>query len=583
MAAFAAFAVAPHGAHAASCTLPKKQPLWIDFADGSVPFWPLFAQPGVVAAASNFIVPPQLRAAGATTIYWDMNLPRRVGTPTEPFETALVIDRANRLYDYAAASMGCSTPTIAENELFGAGTITPWSASNAIYRANVLLYLRILRQRGARPVLLVSSTPYTGGDAADWWRQVSQVADLVREDYFPAPKIFAPGPILASRSLREAFRRSASDFLSIGIPPSKLGIMLGFQTTPGLGGREQLEPARSWFEVVKLQTLAARVVAKEMHLRTVWSWGWGVWSKAEDDPDKRAAACIWLWARDPNLCDGISAGGAGFDSSLTEGQPAFPRTIRCTVRGQPVAWGTAAGISRVVGDSQAAFTAAYGRAVAALYAPLKANQILAAEQAIIAMRFGGSRAAYVAALRRAHASVSVARGVIADELRRARVQANLRVPQPTEAAIEAYYATYASTQARFVKVAPAPTWLANQERGFALASVAPPQVFDLPAGRKRTVRTMLGTYKVRAYGSALPLAQLPLSTARPAISAALVALAREEAYQSWLLARENALMNQTICWRDQLPAIDVVPLTDYLPFLALDEGAASSSGVTTTG
>jgi hypothetical protein len=85
---------------------------------------------------------------------------------------------------------------------------------------------------------------------------------------------------------------------------------------------------------------------------------------------------------------------------------------------------------------------------------------------------------------------------------------------------------------------------------------------------------MVGTYKVRAYGSALPLAQLPLSTARPAIKAALVALAREEAYQGWLLARENTLMNQTICWRDQLPAIDVVPLTDYLPFLALDEGAA---------
>src|SRR5919201_1851577 len=85
-----------------------------------------------------------------------------------------------------------STPPMAENELFGAGTITPWSASNAIYRANVLLYLRILRQRGARPVLLVSSTPYTGGDAADWWGEGSQGAHPLSEGHFPPPKNFSP-------------------------------------------------------------------------------------------------------------------------------------------------------------------------------------------------------------------------------------------------------------------------------------------------------------------------------------------------------------------------------------------------------
>ena len=51
------------------CGLPQVQPLWIDFADGSVPFWStIFARPGVVGAASNFIVPPQLRAKGAQTV-----------------------------------------------------------------------------------------------------------------------------------------------------------------------------------------------------------------------------------------------------------------------------------------------------------------------------------------------------------------------------------------------------------------------------------------------------------------------------------------------------------------------------------
>ena len=41
------------------------------------------------------------------------------------------------------------------------------------------------------------------------------------------------------------------------IPTSKLGIFVGFQTTKGTGGREGLKPATAWFEVVKLQALAA--------------------------------------------------------------------------------------------------------------------------------------------------------------------------------------------------------------------------------------------------------------------------------------------------------------------------------------
>ncbi|HUZ82996.1 MAG TPA: hypothetical protein VMU73_12210, partial [Gaiellaceae bacterium] len=37
------------------CGLPQTQPLWVDYADGMVPFWStIFARPGIVAAASNF-------------------------------------------------------------------------------------------------------------------------------------------------------------------------------------------------------------------------------------------------------------------------------------------------------------------------------------------------------------------------------------------------------------------------------------------------------------------------------------------------------------------------------------------------
>ena len=56
---------APDRAEARECGLPSTSPVWVDFADGSVPFWPMFARPGVVAAAANFIFPAQIRALGA--------------------------------------------------------------------------------------------------------------------------------------------------------------------------------------------------------------------------------------------------------------------------------------------------------------------------------------------------------------------------------------------------------------------------------------------------------------------------------------------------------------------------------------
>ena len=78
----------------------------------------------------------------------------------------------------------------------------------------------------------------------------------------------------------------------------------------------------------------------------------------------------------------------------------------------------------------------------------------------------------------------------------------------------------------------------------------------------------------------MSLAELPLAKARRSIAAALVAIARDSAYQNWLLAREKSAIASTLCWRDQLPAVEVVPLTDYLPYLALDSGGAASSTAT---
>ena len=542
--------------------------LWIDFADSGVPFWQMFARPGVIAAASNYVYPELLRSYGAKTIYWDMHFVRRVGTPLEPFDPSIVVDRAERMYTGASLSMGCSGPMIAENELNGANLITPWSATNAQYRRNVLLYLQTLAKLGARPVLLVPSAPYTGDEAGDWWREVAKVADIVRESYFSAPGLAKEGPVAGSRTLRRMFRKRVAEFTGIGIPTSELGIMLGFHTTPGSGGRERA-PLPTWLEVTKLQALAAKEVAKELHLRSVWSWGWGVFSVAEDDPDKPTAACVYLWTRNPKLCNGPKAAGPRFNKSRTQGQLILPAGARCTLRGRPVASSAIRDLTPVTGDADVAFTSVFARVVASLYQPLKASQIVNAEKAVVLSRFS-SYAGYRAALARAHASPLAARGVIADELRRALIQRRMSVSNPSSADVQEYYATYAGARARLVESKVAAPWLGGRKRGFALESNAPRQLFSISGGRWVAIRTMLGTFKVRALQPAAPLGAMPLAVARPAVVAALKALARDQRYESWLLARERGYAEIAVCRRDDQPTPGVVPLTDYLPFLAAE-------------
>ena len=158
------------------------------------------------------------------------------GTPLEPYDPGVVINRANRLYSTAAMSSGCTQPVIAENELNGANRSRPGRANERAYRRNVLIYMQTLSALGARPVILVPSAPYMGGEAGDWWRQVSQYADIVRESYFAAP---GDRQARADRGQPDAAATcSASVWPSSppsALPASKLGLMLGFQTTPRLG------------------------------------------------------------------------------------------------------------------------------------------------------------------------------------------------------------------------------------------------------------------------------------------------------------------------------------------------------------
>jgi hypothetical protein len=131
-----------------------------------------------------------------------------------------------------------------------------------------------------------------------------------------------------------------------------------------------------------------------------------------------------------------------------------------------------------------------------------------------------------------------------------------------------YYETYAETNARLVETKTSVSWLGGRRRGFALASNAPAQLYRLPARSWVTIRTMLGPVQVRALEPTVPLGGIPLELARPAVVTALNALARDHRYESWLLARERAFNAVALCRKDDQPTPGVVPLTDYLPFLA---------------
>jgi hypothetical protein len=570
VAAVAALAVAHDRPRAdtPSCGIPATAPIWVDYAGHSAPIIP---KPGMIlAVSSGTVVPAELRTAGAATVFFDLHLNDRVGTTARPADPATIPDKAKRLFDFAVSVSGCDHPLIAENELFGAQTPTPWSDSNAQYRANVLLLLQELGKLGATPAITIANPPYTGGEAADWWRAAAKAAILIRQVYFtaPGPKgLFKLGPEAASRSMRKGMRGLVAHFSEIGIPASRVALELQFQSAAGQGGRQGLQPRSAWLEIVKLEALAARQVATDMKISGIWSWGWPSFSTAGDDPDKAAAACVYLWARDPNLCDGPALAGPGFNASLTEGQILLPQAVRCTFGSRSLLKSDVGRAASLTGDLNSAATALLGRTVLRTEEPVDTNTVLAAERAIVRDRFGGSGARYRAALSTARITLADARRIITDRLARDRVEERFRPPAATAGQIEAFRSTYAATNVRLVSAQPAAPWLGDASRGFAVETIAPEQAFTLPQGTRTTIDTIDGRFAVRALGPPLPLLALAPQSAVDVARGVLGRFAKDAVYQRWLVARENVLLGKAVCARDDVPAKGDVDLTAWAPFL----------------
>ncbi len=564
----ASYAAAPPP-YAGQCGLPAAQPVWMEFGYQFPQFNAILGKSGIAVGVGSGSYGSQIRATGAATVYFDLNFKNRVGTTTAPADPSLIPGRVQSFFTYAQQQTGCANPVIALNELSGPGLVTPWSDNNAQYRADILAFVQGLAAKGAYPELLLPSKPYTGGDAGAWWQQVSQYAELVREIYVPAPSTWKLGPVLGNRTLRMDYRQAVDDFTTIGIPANRVGIMISFATTAGFGGRNNLQPASAWYQVAKWQALAAKQVAAETGIASVWSWGWGEWNAAEQDPDKPYAMCAWLWARSPSLCDAPKA-IQGFDPSLTEGQlSVLPSGAQCLVGKQVLSNSAVDQLARLTGDRETAYSALYERLVESATQPVSSVDVLVAERAVIRQEFRGSRALYVAALTRAHATVPEARAILADQLRRAHVETFLPSAAPSASQVSTFYKSYPDLEVRLMTAKPAPPWLGRKTQGLALQDVAPDRLFALATGKSELVLTSTGTFAVKALQDSSPLGAVPLGRARPAIAAALRTFAQGVAFEKWTVGKQRAALATATCAQDDLPQPAAIDLVQYLPFLRL--------------
>ncbi len=563
---------------AGQCGIPANQTVWADY--GWSTLVPVMARPGTVLAVpdsnSTSDSAAEARGLGAATFSFDLKMQRKVGTPDAPADPATIAAAAQAQYQSAVSrSGGCSSPLDVENELFGPAAVTPWSAAKAQYRADVLAYLQDLAQLGAHPVLLLARSAYLGSpEAVAWWLQVAQVADIVREDYIPATSVWKLGPVLGNRLLRQRYREAVAPFMTIGIPASRLGIMISVLSQPSGGGRSGLEPASAWYQVVKWYALSAKEVAGELGLGSVFSWGWQQWNPAEVDPTKSDAACVWLWARQPSqtskssLCNAPKTVGRSFDASLTTGQIALPAGAYCAVPGYGTVGQTAlTRLAAATGDREAALSLLFERLVEHHYAAAARGAILAAEREVVDESFAGDRQAYLAALAQAHLSVPSARAALADEIRRAELEQKQGRLAPKPADIAGFYQAYPQLLVRPVRVSPAAPWLGGARGGYAVSGTAPASVFSIPAGQTSTVQTLLGSYRVRPEGPPVALGSLPVSTVRAAIASALESFQQARQLDRWTIGEQRRALGLAICRADDLPEPAAIDFGQYAPFL----------------
>jgi hypothetical protein len=553
--------------------LAPTGPVPIEFSDGSVQFrQAVFARPGVTVASTGAAVAKAQRDAGAATAYWEMNLPSLVGTPTAPADPAGMDAVAAAEVQKAQASTACPNPLIALNELLGSDAAGPLPAAAQRYRDAVLALMRALAADGATPFLLVPRRFSVTG-TEDWWRQVGQVGWLVPEAYTPATSLWSLGdPFLISREIRIGFRSFVTRLTALGIPASRLGLMLGFQSGDPFGGRAGLQPTSSWLAIVKLQAQAGLVVARELALSSVWSWGWGTFATpGSADDDKQAAACTYLWVRDPALCDAPALGIPGFDPDLTAGAVDLSPTVQCRYTGGSFGTAELTALTAAGATSEGALTALLERSLVRAKATVGPTALLRAERSVIAGTFDGKRGRYREFLQVEGATPAVARDAIRDQLLEAKIARGLRVAPISGSDITAFIKAHGGMRTRSVETVHPVRWLVGQAQGVALPGLAPPVVLTAATGSTVLVHAADGPVRVRVLGPKLALPKAARSKARLAVRALLLAEARRVALRDWLAGAEQAAIDTALCRADDIPLTGRSKLLVRWPELRLQQ------------
>ena len=459
---------------------------------------------------------------------------------------------------------------IALNELAGSSATVPWSASTQTYRANVLALVQGLAAHGARPFLLVPWNANTViADAPDWWRQLATFADVVPEVYLGAPLIWKQGAVVGSRTARLAMRRAIAAFEGVGVPAQRLGLVLGFQSAAGTGGREGLQPLSAWLEVVKLQTLAAQQVASDSAIASIWSWGWGTFSSAGADPDKATAACVYLWTRDPTLCDAPTIAGPSFTPTRDDGLINLSPGQVCQWAGGAISQADIASATLLTGSSSRALDLLFERGVESARATVTAAAVARrARHHRPRLRWRSCRLPVRA--RQCGVDLTTARAGIADLIRRRLVATTLPTGHLTARNVRAYVSTHPYVLTRRVRANQVVPWLGNHRTGVALRrspekspdrhAATPRHHYEHPGDRRAA--DARPSPRVRQRGAQGCHAWNHLSPC--------IGRARGRDTAGALARDESTALATTVCASDTLPHGGVAPFLPQLSFLRLD-------------
>src|SRR5439155_21614419 len=123
--------------------------------------------------------------------------------------------------------------------------------------------------------------------------------------------------------------------------------------------------------------------------------------------------------------------GPAFNASGAEGPILLPAGVQGAFPGGAISTATLTALTALTRDRHLALTALFSHAVLRTRVAVPQAQILRTEQAVVARVFHGSVAAYLAALAQRHVTRTIARLVIADELRRPLIAAAIPRRQTT--------------------------------------------------------------------------------------------------------------------------------------------------------